>query len=89
MDKGPLLVVGAAGDVGHGIVQAALSSGRNVVASGRNAANLERMAARLGTASLACVTGDLASEAGAAALWSEAVQAFGGVESVVVSVQIL
>ena len=40
MGMGILLVVGASGDVGRGIVQAALQSGRKVVAAGRNAAKL-------------------------------------------------
>ena len=86
MGKGALLVVGAAGDVGQGIVEAALQSGRAVVASGRNAESLQRMADRLNSGSLACVAGDLGSEAGATSLWNDAEKAWGAIADVVVSV---
>lgn len=86
MDKGSLLVVGAAGDVGQGIVEAALDSGRKVVASGRNAESLRKLSDRHGNGSLACVPGDLGSEAGAATLWDQAEKAFGGITDAVVSV---
>jgi NAD(P)-dependent dehydrogenase (short-subunit alcohol dehydrogenase family) len=86
MGEGPLLVIGAAGDVGRGIVEAALVSGRQVVAAGRSAAGLQALADRHGSAALACVSGDLGSEAGAAALWDAAQQPFGGIVDVVVSV---
>ena len=72
MNKGTLLVVGAAGDVGQGIVGAALASGRQVIAAGRNGESLERIAARYPGRALACVVGDIATEAGAAALWDVA-----------------
>ena len=86
MAKGAILVVGAAGDVGKGIVAEALASGRNVVAAGRDAGRLAALAARHDSRQLACVAGDLASEAGAAKLWTAAEAAFGAVEAVVVSV---
>jgi NAD(P)-dependent dehydrogenase (short-subunit alcohol dehydrogenase family) len=86
MGKGALLVVGAAGDVGQGIVEAALQSGRKVVASGRNAESLRQLAARCDSDSLACVPGDLDSEAGAASLWNDAEKAWGAIADVVVSV---
>jgi NAD(P)-dependent dehydrogenase (short-subunit alcohol dehydrogenase family) len=86
MGKGTLLVVGAAGDVGQGIVEAALASGRSVVAAGRSDGKLNALAARLGSDALACVAGDLGSETGAAALWRQAGKAFGGIDDVVVSV---
>ena len=83
-----LLVVGAAGDVGQGIVAEALASGRQVVAAGRNADRLASLAARHAGAALACVAGDIASEAGAEALWRDAEAAFGGIDAVVVSVNV-
>lgn len=86
MSNRTILVVGAAGDVGRGIVAAALMSGRRVVAAGRDGARLESLAAKHVDQTLACVTGDLATEAGADALWERASQAFGRVDDVVVSV---
>lgn len=86
MGKGPLLVVGAAGDVGRGIVDAALASGRHVVAAARSAGTLQTLADKHGSAALACISGDLGSEAGAAVLWDAAQQPFGGIADVVVSV---
>ena len=86
MGKETVLIVGAAGDVGQGIVAAALVSGRNVVAAGRDAERLEVLAARHSGEPIACVAGNLASEAGAALLWDRAVAAFGGVDAVVISV---
>jgi len=80
------LVVGAAGDVGRGIVSAAVASGRRVVAAGRDGTKLEQIFARVGREMLACVTGNISTEAGARALWDEAFRAFGGIEDVVVSV---
>ena len=87
MDKGTLLVVGAAGDVGRGIVAEALASGRKVIAAGRDASRLASLAREHEGAELACVAGDLASESGAEKLWQEARAAHGGIDDVVVSVQ--
>jgi NAD(P)-dependent dehydrogenase (short-subunit alcohol dehydrogenase family) len=81
-----VLVVGAAGDVGQGIVAEALDSGRRVVAAGRDAGKLDRIAARFAGGAFACIVGDLASEAGARQLWDDAVAAFGAVDEVVISV---
>jgi NAD(P)-dependent dehydrogenase (short-subunit alcohol dehydrogenase family) len=86
MSKRTLLVVGAAGDVGQGIVAEALASGRNAVAAGRDGAKLEALAARHAGAPLACVAGNLASEDGAEALWHAAAAAFGTIDEVVISV---
>jgi NAD(P)-dependent dehydrogenase (short-subunit alcohol dehydrogenase family) len=86
MSKGTLLVIGAAGDVGQGIVSAALASGRQVVAAGRDANKLQRLITQHGSERLACVTGDVGSEAGASALWDAAQGAFDGVRDVVISV---
>jgi NAD(P)-dependent dehydrogenase (short-subunit alcohol dehydrogenase family) len=87
MAKGTLLVVGASGDVGRGIVAEALASGRKVVAAGRDAARLEPLAREHDGTELACVTGDLASEEGAKKLWENARDAHGNIDDVVVSVQ--
>lgn len=86
MNKGTLLVVGAAGDVGQGIVGAALASGRQVIAAGRNGEKLERIAARYPGRALTCVVGDIATETDAAALWDVAAKKSGGVDAVVISV---
>jgi NAD(P)-dependent dehydrogenase (short-subunit alcohol dehydrogenase family) len=86
MNKGTLLVIGAAGDVGQGIVAAALASGRQVVAAGRDANKLKPLIDRHGNNKLACIAGDLGSESGASALWDQAHRAFDGIRDVVISV---
>lgn len=86
MDKGTLLVVGAGGDVGRGIVAAALGLGRRVVAAGRDAGRLESLRSLADAQHLALVQGNLASEAGGLALWDAACAAFGGIGDAVVSV---
>lgn len=88
MGKGPLLVVGAAGDVGRGIVTAALDGGRAVVAAGRNRTKLDELAGALSKERLVCVAGDIGSEEGAAALWDAACRPFGTIGEVVVSVSV-
>ncbi len=86
MNNERLLVIGAAGDVGQGIVSAALTSGRRVVAAGRDRNKLARIAALHAGKPLEYVVGDIATEAGAAALWQESATRFGEVDAVVVSV---
>ncbi len=86
MTKGTLLVIGAAGEVGQGIVAAALASGRQVIAAGRNGDMLDRIAARHPGKPLARVIGDIGTETGAVALWDEATTKFGAIDAVVVSV---
>lgn len=86
MARGTLLLIGAAGDVGQGIVAQALASGRRIVAAGRDGAKLEALASKHARDSLACVAGDIGSEAGARALWDSAVAACGTIDDVVVSV---
>ena len=81
-----LLVVGAAGDVGQGVVAAALASGRRVIAAGRKGDRLERIAARYQGRSFFWVAGDIATETGAAALWEAAAAKAGGIDAVVISV---
>jgi NAD(P)-dependent dehydrogenase (short-subunit alcohol dehydrogenase family) len=78
-----LLVVGASGDVGQGIVPAAVEAGWRVVAAARNAVRLQRLC---DADAVSVVTGDLASEAGAKALWAQACACWGGVDAVVVAV---
>jgi NAD(P)-dependent dehydrogenase (short-subunit alcohol dehydrogenase family) len=87
MTKSTLLVIGAAGDVGQGVVAEALASGRQVITCGRNGKTLERIAVRHPGKPIACVVGDIVTESGAAALWDEAAKKFGGIDAVVVSVR--
>jgi NAD(P)-dependent dehydrogenase (short-subunit alcohol dehydrogenase family) len=84
--QGTLLVVGASGDVGRGIVEAAMLSGRRVVAAGREAGRLEPLRNLGGPERLALASGDLAGETAALRLWEAAHGAFGEVSDVVVSV---
>jgi NAD(P)-dependent dehydrogenase (short-subunit alcohol dehydrogenase family) len=86
MARPTLLVVGAGGDVGRGIVAAALESGRKVVAAGRSAGPLAGLAELAGPERLATVRGDLTSEDGARRLWDAAVAGFGAVHDVVVAI---
>jgi NAD(P)-dependent dehydrogenase (short-subunit alcohol dehydrogenase family) len=79
-----LLVIGAAGDVGQGIVSVAADRGWQVAAAGRSVAKLEALATR--HPRLALVVGDLGSPETAAALMQEANAALGGLDGVVVSV---
>jgi len=60
---GRLLVIGATGDVGLGIVSAALASGRSVVAAGRSADKLDELAASEASERLAVIVGDIATDA--------------------------
>lgn len=86
MSKQTLLVIGAAGDVGQGVVAAALGTGRQVIASGRNRQKLEGIAARHRSEALTLAAGDIATEEGARALWDEAIHRYGSIDSVVVAV---
>jgi NAD(P)-dependent dehydrogenase (short-subunit alcohol dehydrogenase family) len=86
MTEKTLMVVGAAGDVGRGVVSAALASGRRVVACGRSSAPLAALRAAHDADRLACVTGSIAGEDEAQALWDGARQPFGAIGDVVISV---
>ena len=88
MATGPVLVVGAAGDVGSGIIQSLVASGRPLVASGRHLESLNRIARDHPKAPIACIPGDVSSETGAARLWTDAQTAFGPVSDVVISVNV-
>lgn len=78
-----LLVVGATGDVGRGIVEAAAERGWALVASARDPGKLARLQS---DCDVPIVQGDLASEEAAEALWAAAAAVHGGVDAVVVSV---
>lgn len=86
MERSTVLVVGAAGDVGQGVVSAALDSGRTVIAAGRDGSRLEGVRSAHENAALRIVTGDVASESSAARLWDAASDAAGPVDAVVISV---
>lgn len=83
---GTLLIVGATGDVGQGIVRSARSEGWTVVAAGRSADKLDRLFGTSAGAGLHCCTGDVGSEEGALAMWQAATRLAGPVDAVVVSV---
>jgi NAD(P)-dependent dehydrogenase (short-subunit alcohol dehydrogenase family) len=81
-----LLVVGAGGDVGQGVVAAALELGWKVAAAGRTAERLQRLQAKLAAPGLKVAVGDLRDEAAAGALWDAAASALGGLDAVVIAV---
>lgn len=86
MSKRTVLVIGATGDVGQGIVRAALAAGWTVVAAGRSLARLDALFAQGREGRLHTCEGTLESEAGAEALWAGAVALAGSIDAVVVSV---
>jgi NAD(P)-dependent dehydrogenase (short-subunit alcohol dehydrogenase family) len=79
-----VLVIGAAGDVGQGIVSVASARGWQVAAAGRTAAKLEAIAARV--QGVVPIVGDVGSPEAAAALVAEAKVSLGGLDAVIVSV---
>jgi NAD(P)-dependent dehydrogenase (short-subunit alcohol dehydrogenase family) len=79
-----ILVIGAAGDVGQGIVATANARGWQVVAAGRTKAKLDALAARY--PGIIPLVGDVGSPEAAAALIQQANAELGGLDSVVVSV---
>lgn len=79
-----LLVIGAAGDVGQGIVAAAMARGWRVAGSGRSRARLDALAAQHG--GMMAIAGDVGSPESAATLMEQARQSLGGLDGVVVSV---
>lgn len=86
MGNNVILVVGATGDVGQGIVEAALDAGYKVVAAGRNKQNLDRIASRFNTDSLGRAVGSVSSEEEAQQLWHQAMEIFGVIDHVIISV---
>lgn len=81
-----LLVVGAGGDVGQGIVAMAAKRGWSIAASGRDLGKLTRIVDRFAAGVVKPVVGNLASPASAELLWNDAATALGGVDAVVVAV---
>lgn len=81
-----LLVVGASGDVGQGVVAAALQGGWQVVAAGRGQQRLDKLRDKHSSDRLAIVAGDLGSEETALAMWSAATACFGAIDAVLVAV---
>ena len=67
----PILVLGATGVVGGGIVQAAVAQGRPVVAVARDADGLARLRTSHPDADLSVVTGSVADDAASTALAAE------------------
>jgi NAD(P)-dependent dehydrogenase (short-subunit alcohol dehydrogenase family) len=79
-----LLVIGAAGDVGQGIVAVAAQRGWQVVAAGRTQAKLDEIAAQ--HPGVAVLVGDVGSPEAAKALLEAAAAKLGGLDAAVVSV---
>ena len=79
-----LLVIGATGDVGQGIVTAATARGWRVAAAGRSQAKLDALA-QVHQAVIP-ISGDVGSPASAAKLMEQAQHALGGLDAVSVSV---
>ncbi|MEY2928205.1 MAG: hypothetical protein RL367_2682 [Pseudomonadota bacterium] len=89
MEKGndmskKLLVIGAAGDVGQGIVAVAAKRGWQIAAAGRTQAPLETIAAR--HSNVRALVGDVGSPQAATMLVGAAKVALGGLDAVIVSV---
>lgn len=66
--KAPLVVLGATGGVGRGVVQAAIDSGRPVVAVARSSSELKALKAGYPDADLTVLTGSVANDAAGAKL---------------------
>lgn len=66
--KAPLVVLGATGGVGRGVVQAAIDSGRPVIAVARRSSELKALQAGYPHADLTVVTGSVANDAAGAKL---------------------
>lgn len=67
----PVLVLGATGVVGRGVVQAAVAQGRPVVAVARDADGLARLRASHSDADISVLAGSVADDAASAALAAE------------------
>lgn len=66
--KAPLVVLGATGGVGRGVVQAAIDSGRPVIAVARQASELKALKAGYPHADLTTIAGSVSSDAAGAKL---------------------
>lgn len=85
--KKTVVVIGATGDVGRGIVEALLRRGHHVAAAARNSARLAALLAELHHPdNLHAVSGSLDSDEGAAALLGGVRALFRSIDAVVVSV---
>lgn len=80
------LVIGAAGDVGRGLVTAMAERGWSVAAAGRSAATLDEVAGSAAGGTVTALTGSVADAASAQALMEAAREALGGLDAVIVSV---
>ncbi|GGC53460.1 SDR family NAD(P)-dependent oxidoreductase [Chelatococcus reniformis] len=76
------LVTGAAGGIGLAIAARLQSLGARVALADRDESRLARAAESLGPSALA-ITGDIATEAGAAALTARAIEALGSIDTLV------
>jgi NAD(P)-dependent dehydrogenase (short-subunit alcohol dehydrogenase family) len=82
-----ILIIGAAGDVGQGLVAQFLAAGHRVLAVGRNAQRLEDLRKRFANErSFEVLVGDIAHEATAAVLRDAAIERLGRLDAVIASV---
>lgn len=79
-----VLVIGATGDVGYGIITVGTENGWQLIAVGRSEEKLEQLKAEFPDVQV--IAGDLSSQASADRIWSKAEQCFGGIDAVIVSV---
>jgi len=86
-DAKRVLVIGASGMVGRGIVRMAVARGWTVAAAARGRDGLDQCAADAG-GPIETVLGDLASDAGARRLFDQASGLLGSIDAVVVSVSL-
>jgi NAD(P)-dependent dehydrogenase (short-subunit alcohol dehydrogenase family) len=79
-----ILIIGAAGDVGQGMVAQFLGAGHRVLAVGRNAQRLEALRDRFASdALLEILPGDISNETAAAALRDAAIERLGRLDAVI------
>ena len=83
-----VLVIGATGDVGQGIVAQFLTAGYRVLAAGRSAERLATLAARFGEAILDTVVGSVEDEAAAIRLLAAVRGKASGLDAVITSVNL-
>lgn len=83
-----VLVIGATGDVGHGVVAQLLEGGHRVAAAGRGRERLDRLAAKLDHPALSTVAGSVEDEAGAARLLDAVRQQLPRLDAVITSVNL-
>lgn len=86
MPIGTLLVAGASGDVGTGIVRATAAAGWTVVGVARNEEKLALLGESLPPGTFYAAGGDISTEDGALKVWETAKRQAGRIDAVVVSV---